>query len=173
MVAHTDAGEAVLVRQFRVASEANSLEIPGGMVEVGRSRPQAAARELLEETGTRAREPVFLGAVHPNPALQTNRRHSYLALGAQWAAAQAQDTGEDIEVVHFPANALQRLVREGVIDPCPGGDGRRFRRAGRGAVRPLHPALSAKPGGALGRTASMKLLSVALAFCLVVAVFFV
>ncbi len=115
VVALTDAGEAVLVRQFRVGLEANSLEIPGGMVELGEEPAQAAARELLEETGYRARELVFLGAVHPNPALQTNRCHSYLALGAQWVAAQAQDTGEDIEVVLLPASALQRLVREGVI----------------------------------------------------------
>jgi ADP-ribose pyrophosphatase len=115
VVALTDSGEAVLVRQFRFGVEANSLEIPGGMVDKGEEPALAAARELLEETGYRARELVFLGAVHPNPALQTNRCHSYLALGAERGGAAAQDTGEDIEVVLVPASALQRLVREGVI----------------------------------------------------------
>jgi ADP-ribose pyrophosphatase len=115
VVALTDAGEAVLVRQFRFGVEANSLEIPGGMLDAGEEPAQGAARELLEETGYRARELVFLGAVHPNPALQTNRCHSYLALGAERVGAPAQDKGEDIEVVLVPASTLQRLVREGVI----------------------------------------------------------
>jgi len=115
VVALTDKGEAILVRQFRAGLEANSLEIPGGMVDEGEDPGLAAGRELLEETGYRARELVFLGAVHPNPALQTNRCHSYLALGAQRVGAPVQDTGEDIEVVLVPAGALQRLVREGAI----------------------------------------------------------
>jgi ADP-ribose pyrophosphatase len=115
VVALTDSGDAVLVRQFRFGMEANSLEIPGGMVDPGEDPSAAAARELLEETGFRARELVFLGAVHPNPAVQTNRCHSYLALGAERAGPAAQEAGEDIEVVLVPASALQRLVREGAI----------------------------------------------------------
>lgn len=115
VVALTDEGEAVLVRQFRFGVEANSLEIPGGMVDEGEEPAAAAARELLEETGFRARALVFLGAVHPNPALQNNRCHSYLALGAARAGPAAQEGGEDIEVVLVPASALQRMVREGAI----------------------------------------------------------
>src|SRR5277367_1134034 len=65
VVALTDAGEAVLVRQFRFGVEANTLEIPGGMVEPGEEPSAAASRELQEETGFRAREVVPLGFVHP------------------------------------------------------------------------------------------------------------
>jgi ADP-ribose pyrophosphatase len=115
VVALTDAGEAVLVRQFRFGVEANSLEIPGGMVDSGEEPAAAAARELLEETGFRARELVFLGAVQPNPALQANRCHSYLALGAERTGPAALEAGEDIEVVLVPASSLQGMVREGAI----------------------------------------------------------
>jgi ADP-ribose pyrophosphatase len=115
VVALTDAGEAVLVRQFRFGVESNSLEIPGGMVDRGEEPAAAAARELFEETGFRARQLVLLGAVHPNPALQANRCHSYLALGAEHTGPAAQEAGEDIEVVLVPASALQRMVREGAI----------------------------------------------------------
>jgi ADP-ribose pyrophosphatase len=116
VVALTREGEAILVRQFRFGVEADTLEIPGGMVDSGEEPAAAAARELEEETGFRASELVFLGAVHPNPALQSNRCHSYLALGCQKQRhSLAQDAGEDIEVVLVPASALQRLVREGTI----------------------------------------------------------
>jgi ADP-ribose pyrophosphatase len=108
-------GRAILIRQFRIGIEANTLEIPGGMVEPGEDPEAAAARELLEETGFRAGEMVRLGAVHPNPALQSNLCHSYLALGCERVHGGAQDAGEDIEVVLVAASALQRMVRQGEI----------------------------------------------------------
>jgi ADP-ribose pyrophosphatase len=115
VVALTRDGQAILIRQFRIGIEANTLEVPGGIVEPGEDPGAAAARELLEETGFRAGELVRLGAVHPNPALQTSRCHSYLALGCEREHGGALDAGEDIEVVLVPASALQRLVREGAI----------------------------------------------------------
>jgi ADP-ribose pyrophosphatase len=115
VVALTRDGDAILVRQFRFGVEANTLEIPGGMVDEGEEPATAAARELEEETGFRASELVLLGAVHPNPALQSNRCHSYLALGCEPKHSLVKDEGEDIEVVLVPASALQRLVREGKI----------------------------------------------------------
>jgi 8-oxo-dGTP pyrophosphatase MutT (NUDIX family) len=116
VIALTREGQALLVRQFRFGVETDTLEIPGGMVDKGEEPAGAAARELEEETGFCASELVFLGAVHPNPALQSNRCHSYLALGCEKKShPRAQDAGEDIEVVLVPASALQRLVRDGTI----------------------------------------------------------
>lgn len=115
VVALTPEGQAVLIRQFRIGIEGNTLEVPGGMVEPGEDPAAAAARELEEETGYRPAQLVKLGAVHPNPALQTNLCHSYLALGCEQVLAGAQDASEDIEVVLVPASALQRMVREGEI----------------------------------------------------------
>jgi ADP-ribose pyrophosphatase len=115
VVALTAEGDAILVRQFRFGVEANTLEIPGGMVDQAEEPAAAAARELEEETGFRAREVIHLGAVHPNPALQSNWCHSYLALGCEPKHALAQDASEDIEVVLVPGSSLQRLIREGQI----------------------------------------------------------
>lgn len=115
VVALTRDAQAILIRQFRIGIEANTLEVPGGMVEPGEDPAEAAARELLEETGFRAGEMVRLGTVHPNPALQTNVCHSYLALGCERVHDGELDAGEDIEVVLVPASALQRMVRAGEI----------------------------------------------------------
>ena len=44
----------VLIRQWRYATAAVSLEIPGGMIDPGEDDRTAAGRELHEETGFRA-----------------------------------------------------------------------------------------------------------------------
>jgi ADP-ribose pyrophosphatase len=51
VLALTDAREVVLVRQFRPGPEAVLLELPAGVLDPGAEPTDAAAAELLEETG--------------------------------------------------------------------------------------------------------------------------
>jgi 8-oxo-dGTP pyrophosphatase MutT (NUDIX family) len=111
----TDDGRIVLVRQYRVGVEAGTLEIPGGMCDPAESPPDAAARELVEETGCEAREIVHLGTVHPNPALQGNRCHSYLARGTAFRGAPSPSPHEIDAVLAVPAGAIPDLIRSGAI----------------------------------------------------------
>lgn len=107
--------EVVLIRQFRFGIWANTLEIPGGMVDPGEDPQEAAVRELEEETGFVPARVVPLGMVHPNPAVQTNRCFSFLALGCEKQTSQNQDVGEDIEIVPTKRAEIPRLLREGGI----------------------------------------------------------
>lgn len=111
----TDDGRVVLIRQYRVGVDEVTLEIPGGMCDPGESPDLAAARELREETGYVAREIRSLGWVHPNPAIQGNRCHSFLATGARAVGPQRTDPHERIEVVTEPLDRIPILVREGAI----------------------------------------------------------
>lgn len=111
----TDDRRVVLVRQYRYGIEGFTLEIPGGMCDRREPPGEAAVRELREETGYEAREIVPLGWVHPNPAIQTNRCHSFLALGARPAGEPEPDPDESFEVSTVPLAEIPRLVREGAI----------------------------------------------------------
>jgi 8-oxo-dGTP pyrophosphatase MutT (NUDIX family) len=115
VIAVTREEQLVLIRQYRFGIEASTLEIPGGLVEPGEEPAVAAARELEEETGYVPARVVPLGWVHPNPAIQSNRCHSFLALDCVKAHEGRQDQGEDIRVELVPRGQAPRLIREGHI----------------------------------------------------------
>jgi 8-oxo-dGTP pyrophosphatase MutT (NUDIX family) len=112
----TEAGEVVLVEQYRHGTGAVSLEIPGGMVDPGEAPEQTAARELLEETGYGGGELAFLGRTRPNPAIQDNWLHSYVARGVSFRHAPSNAGTEQTVVRFVPVGEVPRLIREGRID---------------------------------------------------------
>ena len=115
VIPFTDAGEILLVRQYRVGRREMSLEIPGGMVDAGEQPEAAAARELLEETGYAPRSLAPLGTIDSNPAILNNVTHSFLALGCEPKAATHFDSTEDIELVKVPSSRIDELLRSGEI----------------------------------------------------------
>lgn len=109
-------GDVILIRQFRHGTEEFSLEVPGGMVDPGEEPIHAARRELLEETGYICDEIIPLGQVAPNPAIQNNHCHSFLALGARPAGAQELGDGEDIAVEIIPHAQVTQYITDGRIN---------------------------------------------------------
>jgi 8-oxo-dGTP pyrophosphatase MutT (NUDIX family) len=113
----TSDDQIVMVRQYRHGCEEITLEIPGGMVDPGENPAEAAARELLEETGYRAREVSPLGVVNPNPALFANRCYTLLARDVERVAEIRNDGGTEETVVELvPRAELHDRLRAGDID---------------------------------------------------------
>ena len=100
---------------FKPHNPAFTLEIPGGMCDPGESPEQAARRELHEETGHEAAAWTELGWVHPNPALQNNRCHTFLARDLVESPGASPDPHEELEIVRRPLSAIPDLISRGEI----------------------------------------------------------
>jgi 8-oxo-dGTP pyrophosphatase MutT (NUDIX family) len=107
--------DLVLVRQFRPGVEQVTLEIPGGVVDPGEDPLHGAMRELSEETGYEAKRWFELGTTAPNPALQSNTCHHWLALDAAASTVRHPDPDEQISVLTCPLARVPDLVRKGEI----------------------------------------------------------
>jgi 8-oxo-dGTP pyrophosphatase MutT (NUDIX family) len=103
------------VRQYRFGTESFTLEIPGGMCDPGEVPREAAGRELREETGYEAGELIELGFVHPNPAIQTNRCHTFLARDLTAKGPPEPDGNEAFELERVPLDRVSRLIAAGDI----------------------------------------------------------
>lgn len=113
IIAITDQGKVLLVKQYRQGTQSVTLEIPGGTTDPeDQSVEQGAARELLEETGYKAGKIELIGVVDTNPAIQNNPTYTFLAQDLTKVADPELDPGEDLEVLEVDLAEVDTLIRE-------------------------------------------------------------
>lgn len=87
----------VLIRNWRIALEGWSLELPAGTLEAGEDPRECAARELVEETGYRAATLEELARFYTSPGLSDEVMHAFVARGLTRVGQDLEDD-ERIEV---------------------------------------------------------------------------
>ena len=122
VVAITDDGQVVLVRQHRYPVGAWTLELPAGGVRRGTDPLAQAKAELAEETGVRAAAWAEVGRFYPMPGRLDAEFHVFLATGfdADELGAPAPSEDEWIDdIVLVPVDELAAMVASGTIgDGC-------------------------------------------------------
>lgn len=94
----TEKGEIILVRQWRPVVNSFTLELPSGHVEAGETPEEAAAKELLEETGYVPSRITALGRVSPCTGRLGNQMWCFFAHDVA-LDSQAHPGEQGIEVV--------------------------------------------------------------------------
>jgi len=80
IVALTDEGKVLMVRQYRYPMEVEMLEIPAGKLDNGEDPFECAVRELSEETGYSAKKWVDFGEIYPSPGFCKETLYLFLAM---------------------------------------------------------------------------------------------
>jgi 8-oxo-dGTP pyrophosphatase MutT (NUDIX family) len=108
--------EVVMIKQYRHGTGEVGLEIPGGIIDEGEAARDAAVRELMEETGYLAPRTIALGKARPNPAIQQNWVHIFLAPDANFQRAPQFDGTEHAVVRLVPLSDVPTLINDGTIN---------------------------------------------------------
>jgi ADP-ribose pyrophosphatase len=107
-------GRVVLVRQYRHAARQFMWELVAGRMERGETPRRAAAREMIEETGYRAKRfRVFLD-VFPTPGFLEERMYILLAEGLTLGQAEPEDD-EKITAKAFRRAELEKMIHRGKL----------------------------------------------------------
>lgn len=107
-------GRIVLIRQYRYAARQFLWELVAGRIDGGESPKAAAARELIEETGFRAKRFRIFLDIFPTPGFLEERMFILLAEGLTAGKAEPE---EDEKIISRAYNRkqLQEMIRRGKL----------------------------------------------------------
>ena len=116
IVALTDQGGVILIRQFRYAVGGDIWEIPAGTMNPGEAPLVCARRELEEETGVTAHDWTALGAITPLPGYSDEVAHLFVARRLS-PGGQQLDDDELLEVREVALEtALEMIAKHEIRD---------------------------------------------------------
>ncbi len=109
IAAFTADREAILTRQFRAGPEQILSSFSEGFIDKGETPEEAAARELLEETGYKAGKLLWLKSTRSSYSTET--QHIILATDCEYKQAPNPDALEDIEVFLLPLSQFRTFLQ--------------------------------------------------------------
>ncbi len=113
VLAFDESAQLLMVQQYRFGIGAETLELPGGIVDEGEDSRTAATRELREETGYTATDWQYLGKTASNPVFMDSYIHHWLARDARPTHEPQWDAGEAIAVVQLSLARVKAGLKTG------------------------------------------------------------
>ena len=107
-------GRIVMIRQYRHATRQYLWELVAGRIDHGESIRAAAARELMEETGYRAKRFRIFLDLFPTPGFLEERMYLLMAEGLTAGEARPEED-EKIEVKPHTLAELDAMIRRGKL----------------------------------------------------------
>jgi ADP-ribose pyrophosphatase len=114
MMAVDEKKRILLVRQYRLPARSYLWELPAGRLDEGETPLKAAKRELVEETGYKARTWKRLVSFYPSPGYVSEKMSLFLATGLTAGEAQPMED-ERIETRWFTAREIEEAIHAGKI----------------------------------------------------------
>ena len=104
----------VLIKQYRVPIERWIYELPAGVIEHGETPEESAKRELIEETGYKAKELKKLFEMYLAPGYSTEKMHAFLAYDLEYVGS-APEVYEVIKVQPVKLKEALNMIKRGEI----------------------------------------------------------
>lgn len=104
----------LLVRQYRLPARQYLWELPAGRLDPGETPMQAARRELIEETGYRAKKWKKIAEFYASPGFLAEKMTVFLATGLTPGEKKPMED-ERIETRWFTSAELDRAIESGKI----------------------------------------------------------
>jgi ADP-ribose pyrophosphatase len=107
-------GRVLLIRQYRHAARQFLWELVAGRIDEGESPRKAAARELMEESGYRAKHFQIFLDFYPSPGFLEEKMFILLAAGLSEGIAQPEED-EKIESRAYGRKELEQMIQKRII----------------------------------------------------------
>jgi ADP-ribose pyrophosphatase len=116
VVALDDKRRILLVSQYRFPARSILWELPAGKVDAGETPLQAAKRELIEETGYRARAWKKLATFYTSPGFLGEKMNVFLATNLKPGTRHLDAGEEHLQSEWFTQTQIVEQIKNGAIN---------------------------------------------------------
>lgn len=109
----TKDGKIPIAKQYRPGADQICWCLPGGKIDPGENPKQAIMRELLEETGFKAKKLKFIAKFSKNPSKTKNFVYAFIAKELIKVGEPKLDHGEEVELDLLNKNEVLRAIKTG------------------------------------------------------------
>jgi ADP-ribose pyrophosphatase len=115
IVPFTSDGQILTIKSYRHLVDSWQMEVPSGFIDRGETPRRAAARELGEETGYRAKKMIHVGSYTLDYSMFAQKGNVFAAYGIEQSGRQRLGRMEKIKLELISINKVKAMLLNGRI----------------------------------------------------------